>query len=132
MPPRIQRNFKLRKELSIRWEDIIEIKTSILKRKIYSEIIKVQVLETGPQQYKLLLLFESDLRRLSLLQELADNNDSEFQGAIDLVQKIMELGYDSQLGHGTNEHGDTRAEKYFQLVAQRQGLCGGPCRLYQS
>ena len=132
MPPRIQRYCKLRKELSIRWEDIIEIKTSILKRKIYSEIIKVQVLETGPQQYKLLLLFESDLRRLSLLQELADNNDSEFQGAIDLVQKIMELGYDSQLGHGTNEHGDTRAEKYFQLVAQRQGLCGGPCRLYQS
>ena len=104
MPPHIQRDFELWEVLSMRWEDILEIKTHRVKREIHSEIKKLQDLDTGPQQYELLLLLRSNLRSLSWLQKQADNNDSEFKGAIHLVQKMMEVGYGSQLGPATSGH----------------------------
>ena len=38
---------------------------------------------------------------MSWLQRQADNKDSEFEGSIPLVQKVIEVGYGSQLGPAT-------------------------------
>ena len=65
---------------------IVEIKTSLLKDKIYERIIKVKLLETGHEQHELLLLLTSDLIRLEIFQEILDNDCGEvFQGTLALV-----------------------------------------------
>ena len=88
----------------MRWKDMLNIKTRIVKREIYSEIKQLQELDTGPQKYELLLLLRRNLRSLSWLQKQAYNNDFEFKGAIHLVQEMMEVGYGSQLGPATSGH----------------------------
>ena len=123
MPPHIQRDFDCWEGLSMRWEDMLKIKTHRVKREIHSEIKKLQELDTGPQQYELLLLLRSDLRRLSRLQKLADNNDSEFKGAKHLVQKMLELGYDSQLDPATSE----QDEKVVRLPNNTSILSNNGC-----
>ena len=97
MPPHSRKDLELWELPPMRWEDMLNIKTRIVKREIYSEIKQLQELDTGPQKYELLLLLRRNLRSLSWLQKQADNNDFEFKGAIHLVQKMMEVGYGSQL-----------------------------------
>ena len=60
---------------------------------------------------------------MSWLQKQADNNDSEFKGAIHLVQKMMEVGYGSQLGPATSEHD----EKVVRLPNNTSTLSNNGC-----
>ena len=104
MPPHSREDLELWELPPMKWEDMIKVKTHVVKREIYSEIKQLQELDTGPQHYQLLLLLRRNLRSLSWLQKQAKNNDSEFKGAIHLVQKMMEVGYGSQLGPATSGH----------------------------
>ena len=104
MPPHSREDLELLELPPMKWEDMIKVKTHVVKREIYSEMIQLQELDTGPQHYQRLLLLRRNLRSLSWLQKQAKNNDTEFKGAIHLVQKMMEVGYGSQLGPATSGH----------------------------
>ena len=104
MPPHSREDLELWELPAMRWKDMLNIKTRIVKSEICRDINQLQELDTGPQEYELLLLLSRDLRSLSWLQRQADNKDSEFEGAIHLVQKVIEVGYGSQLGPATSRH----------------------------
>ena len=93
---------KLKKILDL---EIVKLETLILKDKISSRISQAQSLEAGQEQLDLLVLLRQDLLRLQQLQGCSDN---DFDGALDLVEAWLEMGYDSQ--GGTNGYGDSREE----------------------
>ena len=93
---------KLKKILEL---EVVRLETLILKDKISSRITKAQFLETGQEQFDLLVSLRQDLLRLRQLQGYSDN---DFDGALDLVEAWLEMGYDFQ--GDTDEHGDSREE----------------------
>ena len=93
---------KLKKILEL---EVVRLETLILKDKISSRITKAQFLEAGQEQFDLLVSLRQDLLRLRQLQGYSDN---DFDGALDLVEAWLEMGYDFQ--GDTDEHGDSREE----------------------
>ena len=85
--------------------EVVRLETLILKDKISSRITKAQFLEAGQEQFDLLVSLRQDLLRLRQLQGYSDN---DFDGALDLVEAWLEMGYDFQ--GDTEEHGDSRKE----------------------
>ena len=85
--------------------EVVRLETLILKDKISSRITKAQFLETGQEQFDLLVSLRQDLLRLRQLQGYSDN---DFDGALDLVEAWLQMEYDSQ--GDTDEHGDSREE----------------------
>ena len=85
--------------------EIVRLETLILKNKISARITEAQFLEVGQEQFDLLVLLRQDLLRLRQLQGYSDN---DFDGALDLVEAWLEMGYDFQ--GDTEEHGDSRKE----------------------
>ena len=85
--------------------EIVRLETLILKNKISARITEAQFLEVGQEQFDLLVSLRQDLLRLRQLQGYSDN---DFDGALDLVEAWLEMGYDFQ--GDTDEHGDSREE----------------------
>ena len=59
-------------------------------------IIKVNLLEIGHEQHELLISLKSDLKSLESVQEVLDDDGGNvFQGALALVEMMLEIGYHS-------------------------------------
>ena len=83
--------------------EIVKMETLIIKDNITKGIINVQSPLAGQEQFDLLVSLRQNLLRLQQLQGYSDN---DFDGALDLVEAWLEMGYDSQGG----TDGDSREE----------------------
>ena len=76
------------------WElerEILEMEVSMLKDGIHDGILRVHALEAGQEQREQLLLLKSDLFKLGRLQERLGHDFCEFQGALALVETMIEI-----------------------------------------